>query len=261
MAVVARAVGGPAALSIRPDLAFHAASTMKVPVLAELWRSAAAGSCSLDEPIVVRDLFASLLDGSAYRLDPADDSEASLYGRLGEAVDARELARLMIVRSSNLATNLLVDRLGATAVDAGLRELGVGGLRVLRGVEDTAAFRAGLNSTVTAEGLARLLELLAGGAVVSPAASAEMLEILAAQELNDGIPAGLPAGTRVAHKTGSVTRLFHDAGVVSPVGAPPYVLVVLTAGLEEHGDGPALVASIAREVHAVLAPGEGDDPA
>jgi beta-lactamase class A len=253
VAVVARPVGGSDGVSIRPGLAFHAASTMKVPVLVELWRSADAGTCSLDEPIVVRNRFASVLDGSPYALDPADDTELTLYRRIGEAVPARELARLMIVRSSNLATNLLVDRLGAGAVDDVVHGLGVRGVRVRRGVEDEAAFTAGINSTVTAAGLARLLELLAMGAVVSSSASAEMLGVLAAQELNDGIPVGVPAGTRVAHKTGSIAALYHDAGVVFLPDRPPYVLVVLTAGLDEARDGPALVAAIAREVHAALA--------
>jgi beta-lactamase class A len=253
VAVVARRVGGPGAVAIRPDAVVHAASTMKVPVLVELWRRAATGAISLDEPIVLRNRFASILDGSPFALDPADDSERSLYGTLGAAVPARELARLMIVRSSNLAANLLIDRLGADAVDATVRELGVRGLRVRRGVEDGPAHAAGIDSTVTAEGLARLFELLASGEAVSRAASAEMLDVLAGQELNEGIPARLPPGTRVAHKTGSIPRLYHDAGVVFPDGAVPFVLAVLTTGLDEAGGGPALAASIAREVHAALA--------
>ncbi len=260
VAVVARPVGGPSVLNVDVDVPFHAASTMKVPVLVELWRAAAAGTCRLDEPLPVRNAFASLADGSPFRLDPADDSETSLYERVGELVPARELARLMIVRSSNLAANLLIERLGAAAVDTAMRGLGIDGLRVLRGVEDEAAYAAGLNNTVTAAGLARLLEMLAIGEVVSPAASAEMLAILAAQELTDGIPAGLPAGTRVAHKTGSIARCYHDAGVVFPGRPSPYVLVVLTSGLDERADAPALVASIAREVHGVLGgPVSGSD--
>jgi len=254
VAVVARTVGGPAALAIEAERSFHAASTVKLPVLVELWRAAFSGTCGLDEPIVVRNTFASLVGGVPFRLDPADDSEASLYARAGEAVPARELARLMIVRSSNLATNLLVERLAATRVDAAMRDLGIDGLRVLRGVEDGAAFAAGLNNAVSAAGLARLLELLAMGRVVSRAASAEMLDVLAAQEFAEGIPAGLPAGTRVAHKTGSIAGLYHDAGVVFPDASPPYVVVVLTSGLDERTAAPALVAAIVREVHGAVGP-------
>jgi beta-lactamase class A len=163
-------------------------------------------------------------------------------------VPVRELARLMVTMSSNLATNLLVDRVGAARIDATVRGLGIEGVRVRRGVEDRPAFDAGLNNTVTARGLAALLERIAVRTAAQPEACEAMLEVLAAQEFNEGIPAGLPPDTRVAHKTGSITGLYHDAGLVYPANGPPYVLVVLTAGLEETVAAPALVAAITREI-------------
>lgn len=253
VAVVAGVIGTPRALEIHADDAFHAASTIKIAVLLDLYRRAWAGELSLEERLAVRNAFVSVADGSPYALDPADDTETALYGRLGEAVTLRELAHLMITVSSNLATNLLVDRLGAPAVDATVRSLEVSGVRVLRGVEDGPAFAAGLNNTVTATGLADILELIATGRAAAPEACEAMLEVLAAQQLNEGIPAGLPPGTRVAHKTGSITSLYHDAAVVYPPDAPPYVLVVLTAGLDEVTAGPWLVRRIATLVHARLA--------
>jgi beta-lactamase class A len=132
-------------------------------------------------------------------------------------------------------------------------EVGAPSLRVLRGVEDGPAHAAGLDSTVTAAGLASLLGGLALGQVGSPAASAEMISVLAGQTFNDGIPAGLPAGACVAHKTGSITRLYHDAALVLDGPGAPWVLVVLTQGLEEGIEAPALVAAIARDVHRELA--------
>ncbi len=252
-AVVAGPVGAARRVLVDPDAVFHAASTMKVAVLVELYRRAWAGTDSLDDLLPVRNRFRSLLDGSPYTLDPADDSESDLYERVGEAVSVRELALRMVTVSSNLATNLLVDRLGGgPAVQATLERLGIEGVHVLRGVEDHAASGAGLNNTTTARGLARLLERIADGTAAPPDACAAMLEVLAAQAFNEGIPAGLPAGTRVAHKTGSIPLLYHDAGVVYPAGAPPYALVVLTEGLDERVAGPSLVARIAREVHAQL---------
>ena len=221
----------------------------------ELYRRAWAGALALDEPVVVRNAFRSALDGAPFVLDPADDSDDGLYALEGVAVPAGELARRMIVRSSNLATNLLVDRLGARAVDGTVGRLGIAGVRVVRGVCDDRAFAAGLNSTVTAAGLAMLLGRIADGSAAPTDACAAMLEILAAQELNEGIPAGLPPGTRVAHKTGWIAALYHDAGVVYPADAPPYVLAVLTEGLDELVAGPALVAAIAREVHGALGSG------
>jgi beta-lactamase class A len=251
-AVAAGVVGGPRAVLVDADEVFHAASTMKVPVLVELYRRAWAGEVSLDEALPVRNAFRSLLDGSPYSLDPADDSETALYAREGDTETIRELARLMISVSSNFATNLLIDRLGAPAVEATVRGLGVEGVHVLRGVEDGPAFRAGLNNTVTAAGLGALLERIADGTAAPGDACTAMLDVLAQQEFNEGIPAGLPAGTRVAHKTGSFSNVYHDAAVVDPAGREPYVLVVLTQGLDETTDGPALVARISKLVDGRL---------
>jgi beta-lactamase class A len=231
--------GSPRAL-LAADTTVHAASTMKLPVLVELYRQAADGRLSLAEPLIVRNRFHSLVDGSLYTLDPADDSELSLYAREGEAVPLLELGRPMITHSSNLATNLLIDRLGAASVSGTMRALGFPGLVVRRGLEDDLAYAAGLNNTVTAADMAGLLAAIGRGEVVSP----EIEAILAAQAFNEGIPAGLPEGTYVAHKTGSIPRLYHDAAIVRPPDAPPYVLVVLTTGLDEADEGPALVARI-----------------
>ena len=153
--------GDRPSLEIDPDRVFHAASTMKVPVLVELERRAAAGELGLDDTLVVHNAFRSLADGSPYVLDPADDSELALYEREGEAVTLRELVLLAITESSNLATNLLVDRLGAERINATMAALGAPSLVVRRGVEDDAAWRAGLNNTVTAAGLATLLLAMA----------------------------------------------------------------------------------------------------
>lgn len=256
VALVAGPVGGPRSVELNADEAFYAASTMKVPVLVELYRRAGAGSISLDEPIVVRNAFASIADGSPYALDPGDDSEPSLYARLGDRIAARELGRVMITHSSNLATNLLVERLGAGAIDATMRDLGLPGLRIRRGVEDKAAFAAGLNSTVTAGALAGLLERIADGSAAPPAACLEMLDVLAAQAFNEGIPAGLPPGVRIAHKTGWIPGLYHDAAIVWPTAGRPHVLVILTRGLEEMTVAPALVARLAALVfRSGMAPG------
>ena len=250
VAVVASRVDGDGPrLRIDPDRVFHAASTMKVPVLIELERRAATGELTLDETLVVRNAFRSLADGTPYVLDPADDSELALYGREGEAVPLRDLAFLAIRESSNLATNLLVDRLDAERIDATMATLGAPSLVVRRGVEDDAAWLAGLNNTVTAAGLETVLLAMGRRELVSTAASEEMLTILRSQAFNEGIPAGLPASAVVAHKTGSITGLYHDAAIVEAAGAPAYVLVVLTEGLEETRVAPELVASIARDVH------------
>jgi beta-lactamase class A len=249
VAVVSTDLGGLEAIAINADVPFHAASTMKVCVLMEVFRQAHAGRLALDEQLPIDNEFRSIADGTAYALASADDSETALYSRVGSTATIRELAELMIVVSSNLATNLLVDRVGAADVTAFMRELGASSLVVLRGVEDAAAFEAGLDNVATARGLARVLGLLARGEVVSASASGAMVEILLAQAFNEGIPAGLPPGTPVAHKTGSIDGAYHDAGVVYPDVGSPYVMVILTQGIADKLRAHALVAGIAREIH------------
>ncbi len=238
-----------AELFVQGDLRFHAASTMKVPVMMEVFRQDHEKTLSLDDRIVVRNAFQSIVDGSPYALKPADDSETTLYPKVGQPETIRELVRRMITESSNLATNLLIDRVSAAKVSAFMARLGAPQIRVLRGVEDGPAFARGLNNTLNARGLATILHRLARREVVSPSASDAMLAILRGQKFREGIPAGLPADTPVAHKTGSITALYHDAGLIEPPGTPPYVLVVLTRGLKDERDAHTLVAAIARAVH------------
>lgn len=235
-------------VSINEDSVFHAASTMKIPVMIEVLRRAQAGSFSLDQGILLVNQFASIVDGSPYSLDASDDGDTALYERIGERVPVRELMRRMITRSSNLATNQLIALTGAQNVTATARTLGASKIQVLRGVEDQKAFDRGMINTTTSADLAVLLLAIERGHALSPASSAEMREILLAQEFNTKIPAGLPAGTRVAHKTGEITAVSHDAAVVYPAARRPYVLVVLTRGLRESAQSSALIADISRLV-------------
>jgi len=161
----------------------------------------------------------------------------------------RELVRLMITESSNLATNILIERVTPARVMALLRGFGARDMKVLRGVEDGKAFERGLNNTTTARDLSILLRALAEGRAVSRDASREMADVLAAQKFNEGIPAGLPAGVRVAHKTGSITKIEHDAGVVYPPNRKPYVLVVLVRGIADEKRAHKLIADISRAVY------------
>ncbi|MCL4811671.1 MAG: serine hydrolase [Vicinamibacteraceae bacterium] len=250
VAVAMRTVDGRTELLLAPDLEFHAASTMKVPVMIELWRQAAAGTLSLDDELVLVNEFTSVFDGSAYSLTAGDDSDSEIYTMVGTRRTLRDLCEAMITVSSNLATNVLVDHLGVERIRATVRDLGAEGMNVRRGVEDTKAFQAGLNNTTTARGLLVLFEALARGTAVSADASREMIDVLARQRFNNAIPAGLPPGTRVAHKTGSITRIHHDAGVV--FGPRPYVLVVLVRGLADHTASAALIADLTRLVDAAL---------
>jgi beta-lactamase class A len=235
-------------LGIGDTLSFHAASTMKVPVMFELFRRADEGTLDLDDRIPLENRFASIVDRSPYSLSAADDSDDALYDRLGAPISYRELNERMIVRSSNLATNVLIERLDPTRVTSLARTLGGEGVLVRRGVEDGVAFRAGLNNVTTARGLGKLLAALERGQVASAWATQAMLGTLLRQEFNAEIPAGLPPGTRVAHKTGWITATTHDAAIVYPPGRSPFVLVILTRAIPERADAQRLMADLARIV-------------
>lgn len=245
---------------LNADDTFHAASTMKVPVMIELFRQVDAGRLRLDQTIPLANQFSSIVDKSPFALDPADDSDSSAYTLVGTAVPVRDLIEHMITRSSNLATNALIELVGADKANATAHALGAKDIRVLRGVEDGKAFQAGLNNTTTARDLAVLLEAIETGRAASRASCDAMREILLRQEFNDGIPAGLPAGMRVAHKTGSITGVLHDAAIVYPSNRKPYVLVVLTRDIPDEKVARSLIVDISRLVYGEIAPGGSPRP-
>jgi beta-lactamase class A len=245
--VAFRTLDGKSEWFSRADDVFHAASTMKIPVMIELFHQVREGKLKLDDPLPVKNEFHSLVDASIFTLDPADDSEADLYKAVGQTRTLSELCELMITVSSNLATNLLVEKLGVENIRATVHALHANGMNVLRGVEDNKAYEKGMNNTTTARGLLILLEAIAKGQAVDPDSSHQMVEILARQKFNEAIPAGLPSGTRVAHKTGELTKIHHDAAIAY---APrPFVLVILVRGLAETKESAALMADITRRIY------------
>ena len=248
VAVAFRTLDGKAAWSYREDEVFHAASTMKVPVMIELFHQERQGKLKLDDTLPVKNEFHSLADGSVFTLDPKDDSELELYKAVGQSRTLRQLCELMITISSNLATNLLVEKLGVENIRATVKSLHADGINVLRGVEDNKAYQKGLNNTTTAHGLEVLLEAIGKGEAVDQDASRQMREILERQTFKEGIPAGLPPGIRVAHKTGELTKIHHDAGIV--YAARPFVLVVLVRGMADSKQSAALMADIARGLYS-----------
>ena len=207
---------------------FHAASTMKTPVLVELFRQAAAGKFSLTDSIVIKNSFNSIVDGSEYPLDSADDSEFELYKDIGKRRTIASLAYEMIILSSNLATNLLIDLVKPDSVMLTMKKIGANDIKVLRGVEDNKAYQKGLNNTTTAYDLLLIYEQMANEKLISDAASKEMIKILLDQRFNEIIPARLPKNVKVAHKTGSITGVQHDSGIVFLPDGKKYVLVLLS---------------------------------
>jgi beta-lactamase class A len=213
---------------INVDERFHAASTMKTPVLIELYKRAEAEGFSLEDSILIVNEFKSIVDGSSFTMEVSEDSEKDLYLNLGKKTSYYHLAYEMITRSSNLATNILIDFLDAQKVTATMRDLGADSIEVLRGVEDIKAYRQGLSNTTTARDLLIIFDQLSSGTLVSPEANIEMLKILKDQVYNDMISAKLPEGTEVAHKTGWITNVHHDSGIVYTAPNEGYILIFLS---------------------------------
>lgn len=242
-------LSGNDSLMIHPDLTYHAASTMKTPVMLEAFRQAAAGEYTLDDSIQIRNAFRSIVDSSTYRLNKVDDSDTLIYNRVGRMATRRELIDRMITVSSNLATNILIEEVGASRVEATLRSLGLNALRVLRGVEDQAAFEAGLNNVTNAREQALLYEGIARFTAADTASCREMIRILSNQKFNDAIPAGVPQGTQVAHKTGWIRGVHHDGGIVMLADGRSYVLVILTSGWTDDALATKTMVQISKRVY------------
>jgi beta-lactamase class A len=237
-------------LFLDADKSFHAASTMKIPVMIEFFAQAKAGKLRLDDRLTVKNVFHSLADGRTFQLDAASDSDADVYKAIGATMTLRELCEHMITRSSNLATNLLIEKLGVSTIQTAVKQLHADGMEVLRGVEDGKAFAAGINNTTTARGLFVLLQAIAKGKAVDRRSSEEMIEILKRQQFHEAIPAGLPPGVPVAHKTGEITKIHHDAAIVYT--KRPFILVILVRGIADRDVSSKLMAQITRVVHQAI---------
>ena len=243
----------------RADRWFHAASTIKVPVLLGVFDAIESGRLKPQSRVHVRNRFLSVVDGSPYRVEASRDANADVQGAIGRTMQVRELARHMIVTSSNLATNLLIDIIGLDAIQATIDRFRLHGIELRRGVEDMVAWEAGLNNRVTADGLLSTLRVIQEEEHFPEDLRSEMLDILHAQEFRSGIPAGLPDGARVANKTGEISTVAHDAGIVFLPDRKPYIVVILT---EWPADSPGAaarketIAAISRAVYEHVTDGE-----
>ncbi len=236
-------------LFINADEWYHAASTMKTPVMIEIYRQASEGKFDLDDKLTVRNEFISIADGQTYSMDIGRDSGDALYEHLGSKLSIRELVYSMIVRSGNLATNIVIEQVGAENVNRTMTDMGAEGIRVLRGVEDMAAFRAGMNNEVTARGLAVMYLRLAEGSILDESARDEIISVLKEQHFSDMIPARLPEDVQVAHKTGWITGVRHDSGIVYLPGGRTYVLVILSKEVPERAGASETGAEISKLVY------------
>ncbi len=228
---------------------FHAASTMKTPVMIEVFKQAAEGNFSLTDSVMVKNEFKSIVDSSSYQLNPADDSEQELYKLVGTKQPLSSIVYQMIIMSSNLATNIIMEMLDGKKVTQTMRGLGAKDIQVLRGVEDGKAFAKGLNNTTTAYDLMVIYDKMASHQIINSKACDEMIRVLFDQKHNSIIPALLPKEVKVAHKTGSITGVHHDSGIVFLPDGAKYVLVLLSKNLESDRDATGAMARVSAMIY------------
>lgn len=234
------------------DRWFHAASTIKVAILLGVYASIHRGWLLPHSRLHVRNRFLSAVGGHPFRVAADRDANAAVHDAIGKMMRISELALHMIATSSNLATNLLLDLVGLDTVQRALDDLRIDGIDIRRGVEDERAFERAINNRVTADGLVQLLRLIAEERAFSPELSRQMLDILHAQEFRNGIPARLPAAVRVAHKTGEISTIAHDAGVVYPPNRKPYVIAILTEWAPDASGRKHTIALASQAVYETL---------
>jgi beta-lactamase class A len=237
--------------SLQGDRWFHAASTIKVAVLVAVFRAADEGRLRLDDSLHVRNRFISVADGSPFHLSRDSDAMPELYKRIGRVAKISELAEGMIVASSNLATNLLLDYVTVEYARNVLRNAQVDGVELRRGVEDHAAHEKAINNQVTANGLLRLLSALRGD-FLSAKSKEQAIRILLEQRFDSMIPAGLPAHAVVAHKTGEISTACHDMGIVYLPEREPYLAVILTEFDSDRDGRRATVAAISEAIYRLV---------
>lgn len=222
----------------------YPASTVKLAVLGAVLAERAAGSQDAYGRLLVHERFDSAAGGT-FVLRQADDQDDQTWARLGEEVDVLALTERMITVSSNIAMDLLAERVGFDSVRRFLARAGLDdAIRLERLIGDTTAEASGITNSVTAAGLASLMAGLVDAAILDRDGSELALDILARQEHRGMIPAGLPSGTWSASKGGWVPGVNHDVALVRPASAPPYVLAVCTTSDLDHADGQALVARL-----------------
>lgn len=231
---------------------FHAASTMKTPVMIEVFKQAKVGKFKLTDSILVKNEFKSIVDGSPYSMDIADDSGDGMYKMIGKKMTIYDLTYQMIIVSSNLATNILIDLVDAKNANQSMRALGAKDIQVLRGVEDQKAFDKGLSNTTTAYDLMLIFEKIAQNKVVDKKSCEEMRKILFDQKFNEIIPDKLPKTVKVAHKTGSITGVQHDSGIVYLPDGRKYVLVLLSKKLKNADAGVKVLAEVSEMLYELV---------
>ena len=231
---------------------FHAASTIKTPVMIEFYKQLHQGKLSLEDTLQIKNEFKSIVDGTMYKLSEFDDSDKNTYNKLGQYYSINNLIYEMITISSNFATNILIDYIGANNVTKSMKEIGALNIDILRGVEDIKAFELGLNNTTSAKDLLIIYEKLAKGKIINNESSAIMIDILKDQKYDDIIPKYLPKDIEIANKTGMITGVHHDSGIVFLKDGKKYIIIILSKNMSDMESGTEMMAKISELIYKTL---------
>lgn len=231
------------------DEKFHAASTMKIPVMIELFKQQSEGKINLNDSILLKNEFKSIVDGSLYTMDIGEDSDDVIYSKINTKQKLSDLMYNMVTLSSNLATNILIEIVDAKKTTQTMASLGANNMKVLRGVEDIKAYKLGLSNSTTAKDLLIIMKALAKEKASLKEDCNRMIAILKEQKWNDMIPKYLPKNLEIAHKTGSITGVHHDAAIVYLPNGKKYVLVLLSKNLKDFDKGTDQLAKISKSIY------------
>lgn len=249
IAVAYKDVNAGKQLFINERRVMHAASTMKVPVMIEVFKQAAQGKFSLDDSVTIVNQFHSIMDSSLYSMEIEEDDNDTVMHQIGQKMRIYDLVYHMITVSSNLATNILMEIVKPENVMKTMQEMGAHTIQVIRGVQDIKAYEAGKSNTTDAYDLMLIMQAIAEKSILTPSACDSMIAILSSQKYSDKIPGLLPPDVKVANKTGHITAIDHDAAIVYPEPDHPYILVVLTEGIYDHKKAAETIAQISRVIY------------
>jgi beta-lactamase class A len=218
---------------INAQSTFPTGSSIKIPILIELHRQAAAGTLKLTETLPITNR--QQVGGSGVLFHFAEG---------GSQLSLHDLSILMIALSDNTATNLLIERLGMDRINQTIVDLGLPGIKLQRKMIDLAAMARGAENIATPREAARLLELLAQGKVINTEVSAAVLKTLRIPK-SSPIPRLLPASTTVANKPGGLEGVACDWGLIE-IPNRPFAIAVMTTYNGESAGADEAIARISR---------------
>lgn len=236
VAVVVRNLKTNEEIKINENMVFPSASTIKLTIMSELFNKINEGSLKLNDTIELTEDMKTGGDGILKELN------------YGHKFTLQEILTLMIIVSDNMATNILINLLGMNNINETIQNLGLENTKLQRHMMDSQAAKEGRENFITANDLARILELIYKGKDVNEKYSDIMLAILKRQQVRGRLDLYLPEEVVIAHKTGDLDNLEHDGGIIY-LPNMEYIICVLTNETKSNKDGREIIGKISKMVY------------